>query len=349
MESGHEDKNADAGKKAAIRGAGSGMELRKDYILDRWVYLAAERKKRPVEFKREESGESKTCFFCPGNEALTPPEIGRVSREGSNKEGGRGGNEWLIRWFLNKFPAVEEKSPESAAARTDNTFFTFASAYGRHEIVVDTPNHEEQLWDLEKPHIAELLKVYSGRIDELEKIQGIRYVTVFKNHGREGGTSLVHSHTQAAAISIIPPAVADEANAVKHFSSCPYCRIIDAERKSFRRCFENSGFACFAPYASRFNYEAWIFPKRHVRRFSELDNGEIDALAEVLGKVLEKLKQINAPYNFFLHYAVSGEDLHAHIEVAPRLSIWAGFEFSTGATINSVTPESAAAFYRGEV
>ncbi|MBI2574691.1 DUF4921 family protein [Candidatus Woesearchaeota archaeon] len=344
MKAGYEGKKADARKKDATTGAGSGMELRKDYILDRWVYLAAERMKRPVEFKRETVEESKTCFFCPGNEALTPPEIGRV-----NKEGKEGSSEWLIRWFLNKFPAVEEKSPESAAARTDNEFFTFASAYGRHEIVVETPNHDEQLWDLGRAHLAELLRIYSGRIDELEKMPGMKYVTVFKNHAREAGTSLVHSHTQIASIALLPPAVIDELNASKRFSTCPYCRIVDIERKSFRRCFENSSFAAFAPYASRFNYEVWIFPKRHVRRFSELDNGELDALAEVLGQVLGKLKSISAPYNFFLHYAIKGDDLHAHIEVLPRLSIWAGFEFSTGATINSVTPESAAAFYRGEV
>lgn len=320
------------------------MELRKDYILDRWVYLAAERKKRPVEFRREIMEESKTCFFCPGNESLTPPEIGRI-----NAEGGKGTNEWLARWFLNKFPAVDESSPEAAKARTDNGFFTFASAYGRHEIVVETPNHDEQLWDLGREHIVKLLRVYFSRIDELEKLPGISYVAVFKNNGREAGTSLVHSHAQVAAVGIAPPAVVEETEAAKKFSSCPYCRIVDVEKGSFRRCFENSSFAAFAPYASRFNYELWIFPKKHIRRFSELDNGEIDALAEVLGKVLEKLKQINAPYNFFFHYAIKGDDLHAHIEVIPRLSIWAGFEFSTGVTISSVTPESAAAFYRGEV
>ncbi len=320
------------------------MELRKDYILDRWVYLAAERKKRPVEFKREIIEESKTCFFCPGNESLTPPEIGRVNKDGKN-----GSDEWLIRWFLNKFPAVDESSPESADARTDNEFFTFASAYGRHEVVVDTPDHGKQLWDLGRQHLVELLKIYSGRINELEKLPGIKYVTVFKNHAREAGTSLAHSHTQIASIAMLPPDVTNEANASKRFSSCPYCRIVDVEKGSFRRCFENRSFAAFAPYASRFNYEVWVFPKRHIRRFDELDNSEFDALAEVLGRVLEKLKQINAPYNFFLHYAIRGEDLHAHIEIIPRLSIWAGFEFSTGATINSVTPESAAAFYRGEV
>ena len=323
------------------------MELRKDYILDRWVYLAEERKKRPVEFRREIAEESKTCFFCPGNEALTPPEIGRVE---AGSKGNNKGNSWLIRWFLNKFPAVDESAgPESANARTDNTFFTFASAYGRHEIVAETPDHNEQLWDLDRGRLVRLLKVWSERVSELEKLPGINYVTVFKNHGREAGTSLVHSHTQVAAIGIAPPAVLEEISAARKFSSCPYCRIVDIEKGSFRRCFENSSFAAFTPYASRFNYEIWIFPKRHVRVFGELDRSEFGDLAEILGKVLEKLKSINAPYNLFLHYSGRDDDLHAHIEVTPRLATWAGFEFSTGAIINSVTPESAAAFYRGEI
>lgn len=53
--------------------------LRKDYILERWVYYATERKKRPMEFRKGSYiTEEKTCFFCPGNENLTPPEIGRL-------------------------------------------------------------------------------------------------------------------------------------------------------------------------------------------------------------------------------------------------------------------------------
>ena len=59
------------------------MELRKDYILDRWVYIATNRSKRPKEFRKEEKLEKeKICFFCPGNEELTPPEIGRVEKNG---------------------------------------------------------------------------------------------------------------------------------------------------------------------------------------------------------------------------------------------------------------------------
>ncbi len=313
------------------------MELRKDYILERWVYFAAGRSSRPREFiKQHAPVVDKACTFCPGSEKLTPAEIGRVEKDGK----------WLVRWFYNKFPAVnEEGSPD---VKTDNTFFTYSSAFGRHEIISETPKHDEQLWDFDKAHIVCLLKVYINRIDELLKLPNIKYVSVFKNHGAEAGASLVHSHTQVVALGKYPDSVEEEAACSSRFGSCPYCRVIGIEKNSLRRCFENNSFVAFTPYASRFNYEIWIFPKRHIVTFVELGNDEINDLADILKKILSKLKSINSPYNFVLHYSKNPE-LHAHIEVSPRLSLWAGFEFSTGSIINSVMPEDAASFYRGEL
>jgi UDPglucose--hexose-1-phosphate uridylyltransferase len=315
------------------------MELRKDYILERWVFLASERKKRPREFKYREKKETKQiCYFCPGNEHLTPPEIGRIKDDN---------NKWKIRWFPNKFPVVEQKG--DFLIKTDNTYFTFSNAYGKHEVIAETPHHEKQMWDLSREQIKEILDVYKQRITKLSELEHIKYVLVFKNHGREGGTSLVHSHTQVAAINIVPTLVKEEVEACKKYEKCPYCEIINIEKGSYRRCFENDSIVAFTPYASRFNFEIWMFPKRHVKNITELNNNEMIDLAEILKNILIKLKKLNAAYNFFLHYAPKGEDLHFHIEVTPRFAVWAGFEFSSNAIINSVTPEDAAKFYRGEI
>lgn len=315
------------------------MELRKDYILDRWVFLATERKKRPQEFKRKTIKEEvKTCFFCPGNEHLTPPEIGRIEENGK----------WMIRWFPNKFPAVRQEGDPNI--RTENDFFTFSSAYGKHEVIAECPEHDNQLWDLSKEHIKQILYVYKERINELSKEDNIKYVIIFKNHGRDAGTSLVHSHTQVVSVNKVPQLVNDEVNACKRYEGkgCPYCRIIDIEKSSDRRCFENNTFAAFAPYASRFNFEVWVFPKRHVKDINEFSDEEFSDLADILRNILIKLKEINAPYNFFIHYAPEGKDLHFHIEVVSRFAVWAGFEFSSDDIINSVSPEDAARFYRSE-
>src|SRR3989338_9055002 len=122
--------------------------LRKDYILNRWVYYATERKKRPREFKKADSKESaKICFFCPSNERMTPQEIGRVEYKGS----------WKMRWFLNKFPAVEKKG---SAKLKSKKFFSEGDSYGVHEVIVETQHHKSQLADLPVQQIMELLEVY---------------------------------------------------------------------------------------------------------------------------------------------------------------------------------------------
>lgn len=317
------------------------MELRKDYVLDRWVYIAAERSKRKREFRPAEAAakeeDSKSCFFCPGNERSTPPEKGRIEEDGR----------WIIRWFSNKFPAVEQKG--NCTAKTENTFFTFSDAWGEHEVIVETDDHNKQMWDLDTGHIKKILQVYNQRILELEKIEGIAYVDLFKNHGPDAGTSLVHSHTQIMALSKIPKLVRRKVTALKKFGEeCPYCAVIGIEKDSDRRCFENNTFVAFCPYASLFNYEIAVFPKRHVKRLDKLTDDEFLDFADILKKVLEKLKELNPSYNFYLHYSPDESDLHMHLEICPRIAKWGGFELSSQYIINSVSPEEAAKFYRGE-
>ena len=307
--------------------------LRKDYILDRWVYYASLRGKRPREFKnvvvREES---KICRFCPKNEGTTPPEIGRLEYKGS----------WKMRWFLNKFPAVEIKGKPYIKSIK---FLTEGNTYGIHEIIVETNNHKSQLANLPFQDFRQLLEVYKVRVHELSKLKNVKYVQVFKNHGKEGGTSLLHSHSQIVALPQIPTLIQEELNAIKKYKKCPYCDIIKLESKSKRKIFETKNVIAFAPFASRFNYEAWIFTKQHKKNFDELNEQEYQDIAAVLKRILVKLNKINAAYNFYVHQSPLKGNLHFHIEITPRIATWAGFELSTDAIINSVMPEDASKFY----
>ncbi|MBR9699722.1 galactose-1-phosphate uridylyltransferase [Candidatus Woesearchaeota archaeon] len=310
------------------------MELRKDYFLDRWVIIATERGKRPKQFHSSTEHGMGACFFCPGNEHTTPPEIGRVPE----------GNSWKLRWFPNKFPAVTgEGNPK---IETHDKYFSFGPSFGYHEVIAETPDHTKQLWDLPKGDILTLLKIYKHRIEELQKQPNINYVVVFKNHGGEAGTSLVHSHTQIAAQSKLPNIVKEKSAHCR--SHCPYCDILNIEKNSERRCFENESFVAFTPYASRFGMEIWIMPKRHATSITDFTDEELQDWAEIMKQTLEKLKALNAPFNYYLHYTPEGENLHFHMEITPRMAKWAGYEFATEIIINSITPENAAAFYRGE-
>ena len=315
--------------------------LRKDYILDRWVYYASSRGKRPREFRNVTlKEESRLCLFCPGNEKLTPPEIGKVEYKGG----------WKMRWFLNKFPAVDNKKNSFSKKKnffsSKKKFFSESHAYGCHEIVIETSHHKSQLADLPERDIMGLLEVYKVRVHELSRLKNISYVQVFKNHGKDAGTSLLHSHSQIVALPQVPALINDEVNAAGKYKKCPYCEILKAESKSKRKIFETKNVVAFAPFASRFNYEAWIFPKQHKRNFEELSWQEFKDIASAMKKILVKLKKINASYNFYVHYSPSKENLHFHIEIAPRIATWAGFELSTEFIINSVMPEDAARFYR---
>lgn len=308
------------------------MELRKDYVLDRWVIIAPQRGKRPVDYSRESASSSGSCVFCPGSEHLTPKEIGRLGTKGS----------WRMRWFANLFPAVgmDAKQPLHSGS-----LLVSSAAYGSHEIIVETPSRTRQLWDLGLPAVIELFGVYMQRINALASAPGIRYVSVFKNHGGSGGASLAHSHSQVIATGFIPLIIKEESISVRN-GICRYCMVIEAERKGARLCFENRSAVAFSPYASRFNYELWIFPKRHATALSDLSRAELRDFAEILHRSLRRLKSIGVSYNYFLHCASSGSKLHFHLELAPRIAAWAGFELGSGVTINTVSPEAAAGFYR---
>ncbi len=76
------------------------MEIRKDYILDRWSIIAPHREKRPMNFKQAKPEiNDKECPFCQGKEDQTPPEIGRIEENG----------QWKIRWFQNKFGFLKKE------------------------------------------------------------------------------------------------------------------------------------------------------------------------------------------------------------------------------------------------
>jgi UDPglucose--hexose-1-phosphate uridylyltransferase len=309
-------------------------ELRKDYVLDRWVIVASERGARPHQFMHEEKVVAPELdFFAPGNESMTPVELDRVGDDSG----------WRIRVFNNKFAAARLEG--QIELKTDNEFFTYSANYGEHEVIVETPDSLRQLWDFSDSELLEVYEMYNKRIGFVKLMDGIKYVNVFKNHKKDAGTSIVHSHSQLVGLNHVPQFVKDKVEATKKYDGCPYCKIVEIEKKSDRHCFENDDFVAFTPYASRFPFEIWVFPKQHLRLMSELN---LKGLSEIMGKILRKLKEIDAAFNYVVHYSPDNEDLHFHIEVLPRLSKWAGFEFS-GTIINKQPPEEAAKFYRGEI
>jgi UDPglucose--hexose-1-phosphate uridylyltransferase len=200
------------------------------------------------------------------------------------------------------------------------------------------------------------LRAYHERIQALKEDPRIKYVLIFKNEGEAAGASLEHSHTQLIALPIVPRTVKDElAGAKKHFEMrerCLFCDIIQQEMEDGKRVVaENDAYVAISPFAPRSPFETWILPKRHESNFGP-QNGSFRGLAELFQKVLKQLDSIldGPEYNFMLHTSpINGESneyYHWHIELMPKLTKIAGFEWGSGFYINPTPPEDAARFLR---
>lgn len=332
-------------------------EVRKDYLLDRWVVIATERGRRPTDFAKQDRQKAKTgvCPMCPSNERMTPPAVlvylksGKGVKKAKDKNGFRHKN-WLIRCVPNLFPAFAPPNKKISKRQICKSADLFA-AVGHHEVLIESPNHDEHPAIARIPQLIHVVNGYIDRLRELSTKPYVKYVSIFRNHGLEAGASLSHAHSQIIATPFIPETVENELAASKKFwkesKECVFCDVIEKERKGPRFILENSKFVVFAPYASVNPMEFWILPKRHEAMLLDLSQSEVKTFAETLKTCLGGLKQLvnDPPYNYGFHLAINKDArdyYHWHLEVYPKLAIWAGFEKSTGMYINTVTPETAA-------
>jgi UDPglucose--hexose-1-phosphate uridylyltransferase len=338
-------------------------ELRKDPIVGRWVIVATERGRRPSDYKEAHSAELPnlaTCPFCEGNEDKTPPEVMAYRKPGTQRD--KPG--WLIRVVPNKFPAL---AIEGDISRTGVGLFDMMNGIGAHEVIIEGTDHNVHLADQDEMQIEKILYAFRDRILDLEKDKRFRYVLVFKNYGVTAGTSLAHPHCQLIATPIMPKFVKEELIGAREYfkdkERCVFCDIIKQEISIGERVvLENEGFILIAPFASRFPFELHLFPRAHSYAYSELTNNEIINLAKILKETLVRLKKTlnDPPYNFVLHIAPNiiprpghpeywgsiQYDYHWHLEIIPRVTRIAGFEWGTGFYINPTPPEEAAKYMR---
>jgi UDPglucose--hexose-1-phosphate uridylyltransferase len=326
-------------------------ELRKDLVTGHWVIISTERSKRPTDY-RPARGETKpsACPFCPGHEAQTPSEI-LALRPGGGAANGPG---WQVRVIPNKFPVLQV---EGELDRQGQGLFDTMNGIGAHEVIIDTPQHGLGLGDLAEAEVERVLWVFHSRCQDLRKDLRMRYLLVFKNHGDAAGATLEHSHSQLIATPVIPSRVLDKLEGSKRYyrekERCIYCDLLRQELAGRERLvMETEHFAVLAPFASRFPFELLILPKRHGHDYGDLDQALAADLAKVLKQCLGRLKKAlsDPAYNFLIHSAPLREDcgsyFHWHLELMPRLTKIAGFEWGTGFYINPTQPEEAAKYLR---
>lgn len=318
-------------------------ELRKDPISQRWVILSndIEKDRSMYEYNFNENRNNvENCPFCDHNRNMIDEEI--YSRNVDGK--------WAVRVVNNKFPALTENID---LHRYADGIFDKMTGYGVHEVIIDSNKHEVPFHEIGEKEMQAVVKGILNRFKALKKDKDLKYVLFFKNSGSSAGASLSHSHMQLIGTPAVPKIVTEELiNCQKYYDfkeRCLFCDIIKQELSDKERIiYQNDHFLSFVPYAPRFPYECWIIPKSHNSSLGSMKSLDIEQLSNVLKDCLLRLQSVfpHLPYNFVIHTAPFKnsyrQSYHWHIEIMPRLTKIAGFEWGSGFYILETSPEKAA-------
>ncbi len=326
-------------------------ELRKDPITGGWVIITTDRAKRPTDFLRQPVTPQgvRQCPFCPGNEDRTPREL-LVYRT----HGFTGSGNWSLRVVPNKFPALRV---EGDLDRQGEGLYDRMNGVGAHEVLIETPAHMQTLAELEDRQISDLFWAFRERVVDLKRDRRLRYVLLFKNHGEVAGASIEHTHSQLIALPIVPKKVQEEMDGARRYfdfkERCVYCDIVRQDIASgVRVVMETDDFLSISPFAPRFPFETWIVPRRHQSHYEVIDERQVANLAWIVRATLRKIDKVleRPAYNMIIHTAPvqdgAVEHYHWHIEIMPKLTRVAGFEWGTGFYVNPTPPEESAKFLR---
>lgn len=295
--------------------------MKRCFLTGEYVFYATDRAKRPHSYKKTEikTTPKEYCPFCPENEHMTPG----VEFASDDK---------TIRIVGNKYPFLPKNG----------------RYFGLHDVLIDTPDHEQNIKDFSDEHMTKLINVIKQRYTDLEKDERSRYVQVFKNQGREAGASQSHSHWQITSLCVVPAKMEHILGVLKKFHNdtgkCYFCNL----QFDDRIVEENDYFISYIPSDGKFPYGMDILPKRHISSITQLSDEEVAAFGHILRSSIRRLVKIKSDvsYNICLYSApkkISCNDyFHFYGQIIPRIGQMAGFEFSTGCYINSTLPEIAA-------
>jgi UDPglucose--hexose-1-phosphate uridylyltransferase len=326
-------------------------QLRKDPVLKQWVIISPERGKRPSDFKKVQQiiDDPETCPFCEGHENMTPNETLSFRKAGTdaNTKG------WWVRIIPDRTPILH---PEGDSGREGIGMFDAMNSIGIHEVVVETPEHQTALQDASPEQVREVIWAYKQRLIEIKKNPRFKHFMIVKNSGK-GVSNFSHSHSHIVATPIIPKRIEEELEGAREYyhyhDRCLFCDVVRQESKEGSRVvYENSEFIVFCPFAARFPFEMEITPKKHMPFFEAIENDLVTSLGKALQTALKKMQKLlpGQPFNYVFHTSPCSDSYkdfyHWHIEIIPKLTKVAGFEWGSGFYINPTPPEEAAEMLR---
>lgn len=327
-------------------------ELRKDPFTGRSVLIDLVPRKRRNDFDLEPvrlDDPPQACPLCEGREAVAGPEV-LSWREGGSANGPG--------WSVRVIPSPDSMLRiEGATAVRHDGLFEARDGLGAHEVVVETPVHDQALHTLSAEGLWRVLWAWRTRLHDLKRDSRFAAAVVFKNHGRAAGARMDHAHSQIAAYPIVPPVLEEKVRGAEvHFKRegrCIFCDVIKQELRDGRRTVSDTeAIIAIAPYASRVPFETWLLPRSHEAAFEAASDATLRAMAVVLSQVMGRIDwALERPaYNLALHSAPFGgeaaKSFHWHLEIVPRVTRVGGQEWGSGVPRNPVAPEEAARVLR---
>jgi UDPglucose--hexose-1-phosphate uridylyltransferase len=348
----------------------SSPEIRIDQLSGLRTILAPGRAERPDNFstKAAEPKGPESCPFCEGHEDRTPPERYAL-RPGGGPPDSPG---WLTRVVPNLYPALGDpggEDPLRGAGPTGAEAGAFASsgdpllasrkagepdlfssrpASGDHEVVINAPQHVTAMAELDEAQFAAAVATWRER---MRAHSGASYVQLIVNEGGGAGASLEHSHAQLYALPFVPASVARERERAGAYAERTAGSgllgdiLVEEVRRGERLVAIDDEAALICPWASRSPFELRVIPRRAAARFEEDEGGA--AMIRTAMRVLAARFDGPPELNLWVRTAPHGaEEFGWHVDIAPRLTIKAGFELGTGVDINIYPPERAASDLR---
>jgi len=215
-------------------------------------------------------------------------------------------------------------------------------------VLINAPQHLTAMAELDEEQFTAAISTWRER---MRAHADASYLQLIVNEGGGAGASLEHTHAQLYALPFVPAAVARERERVGAYGERTAGGgllsdvLVEEVRRRDRLVAIDDEAALICPWASRSPFELRVIPRREAARFEEDEGGA--AMIRKAMRALANLFDGPPELNLWVRTAPRGADqFHWHVDIAPRLTVKAGFELGTGVDINVYPPERAASDLR---
>lgn len=325
-------------------------QLRQNIVTGEWVVIAPERAKRPSDFYANSLAAQPADAAKKSHPSPDPFAVGSDSWRHRIKDA----DTTHTYTVANKYPAFacDEKLCETRSYYPEGSFYRAKAAVGEHDVVV-VKDGTLSIYTFPVRVWEDLFLAYQLRYLSYLRNPAIEHVMPIYNHGSAAGASIVHPHGQLFAGPIVPNYIEHElAGAERYYTNNGvnvFADLVTHELKEEVRILStNKDFVAFTFFAARFPFEIWVVPTAQESHYATIKAGERKNLAKIMAEVIGMVGiTLREPsLNFWIHSQPTtleeSRNYRWHLEIAPRVGGYGGFELGSGVVIDIMSPEIAA-------